>query len=414
MSAVGQARTALVLAGGAARGAYEVGVVLHILEDVSRALGREVPIDILSGTSVGAINATALAALADRPRARGEILRAQWLSLKLNEVVNPDGRGVFDTIRGLFGSEPKLLGSENRRGGIVDPKGIERIITRSIPFDRIADNIRAGHLQAVTVSATHIRSGRTTVFVQQGPNGPRYQSNDPTVVGVPTTLTPDHALASAAIPFLFPAVRLDGEFYSDGGLRQNVPLAPALRLGADRLIIVSPRHLPAKPALAVAKDRSQDFPGPFSLLGKALNSLLLDRIDHDLDRLEAINDLMEAGERRFGSAFPHAINDELAQSGRVHRIRRVRTALIRATQDIGGLAAEFVRSGSFAKRVHGVIGRVMRRIADATADADLLPYLLFDGEFAAQLIELGRADARARHEELCALFDDVVRMRAAA
>jgi NTE family protein len=414
MSAGGQARTALVLAGGAARGAYEVGVVLHILEDVSRALGREVPIDILSGTSVGAINATALAALADRPRARGEILRQQWLSLKLNEVVNPDGRGVFDTIRGLFGSEPKLMGSENRRGGIVDPKGIERIITRSIPFDRIADNIRAGHLQAVTVSATHIRSGRTTVFVQQGPNGPRYQSNDPTVVGVPATLTPDHALASAAIPFLFPAVRLGGEFYSDGGLRQNVPLAPALRLGADRLIIVSPRHLPSKPALAVAKQHDQDFPGPFSLLGKALNSLLLDRIDHDLDRLEAINDLMEAGERRFGSAFPHAINDELAQSGRVHRIRRVRTALIRATKDIGGLAAEFVRSGSFAKRVHGVVGRVMRRIADATADADLLPYLLFDGEFAAQLIELGRADARARHEELCALFDDVVRTRAAA
>ncbi|HWE28677.1 MAG TPA: hypothetical protein VHB97_11790 [Polyangia bacterium] len=82
----------------------------------------------------------------------------------------------------------------------------------------------------------------------------------------------------------------------------------------------------------------------------ALNSLLLDRIDHDRDRLEAINDLMEAGERRFGSAFPHAINDELAQSGRVHRIRRVRTALIRATKDIGGLAAEFVRSASFANR----------------------------------------------------------------
>jgi NTE family protein len=412
MSAGGQTRTALVLAGGAARGAYEVGVVLHILEDVSRALGRDVPIDILSGTSVGAINATALAALADRPRARGEILRQQWLSLKLNDVVNPDGRGVFDTIRGLFGSEPVATG--NRRGGIVDPKGIERIITRSIPFDRIADNIRAGHLDAVTVSATHIRSGRTTVFVQQGENGPRYKSNDPTVVGVPATLTSEHALASAAIPFLFPSIRIDGEFYSDGGLRQNVPLAPALRLGADRLIIISPRNLPAKPALAVAKESDHSFPGPFFLLGKALNSLLLDRIDHDLDRLEAINDLMEAGERRFGAAFPHAINDELAESGRTHRIRRVRTALIRATRDIGTLAADFVRSGSFARRVHGVVGRVMRRIAEATGDADLLPYLLFDGEFANQLIELGRADARARHEELCALFVDVVRMRAVA
>jgi NTE family protein len=407
-------RTALVLAGGAARGAYEVGVVLHILDEVSHALGRDVPIDVLCGTSVGAINACALAAFADEPRQRGSLLAAHWTSLKMSDVVHPDGRGIFDSIRGLFGAAPRPGADDARRGGILDPTGIERVIERAIPFARIDENIRAGHLDAVTVSATHVGTGRTTVFAQQGARCPRYTSKDPTLIGASTTLTAEHALASAAIPFLFPAVRVDGEFYCDGGLRQNVPLAPALRLGADRLIIVSPRYVPSAVARTVEKAREEDFPGAFFLLGKALNSLLLDRVDNDLDRLQAINELMEAGERSYGAAFTDTINGELAQAGREHRIRPVRAALVRASQDIGALAAEYVGSSGFAKRVGGIAGRMMRRIAEASGEADLLSYLLFDGEFAAQLIELGRADARARHEELCALFAEVVGERAAA
>jgi NTE family protein len=389
-------KTALVLAGGAARGAYEVGVVLHILEDVSRSLGRDVPIDVLCGTSVGAINACALAAFADEPRKRGALLAAHWTSLKMSDVVHPDGRGIFESVRGLFGAAPKPGAHDTRRGGILDATGIERVIERAIPFARIDENIRAGHLDAVTVSATHVGSGRTTVFAQQGLRGPRHMSKDPTLVSASTTLTAEHALASAAIPFLFPAVRIDGQFYCDGGLRQNVPLAPALRLGADRLIIVSPRYLPPVVTSIVKKEREEKFPGPFFLLGKALNALLLDRVDNDLDRLEAINELMEAGERSYGATFTSTLNRELAQAGREHRIRPVRAALVRASRDIGALAADYVRSSGFAKRVGGIAGRMMRRIAGASGEADLLSYLLFDGEFAAQMIELGRADARAR------------------
>jgi NTE family protein len=407
-------RTALVLAGGAARGAYEVGVVMHILEEVSRTLGRDVPLDILCGTSIGAINACALAAFADQPRRRGALLAEHWTGLKMSDVVNPDGRGLFDSLRGLFGGELKRDRAAGRRGGILDPAGIERVIQRAIPFARIGDNIRAGHLDALTVSATHVGSGRTTVFAQQGPRGPRYNPADPSLIGAHTTLTPEHALASAAIPFLFPAVRIDGQFYCDGGLRQNVPLAPALRLGADRLIIVSPRHLAPVVDRPAEQQREEDFPGPFFLLGKALSSLLLDRVDNDLDRLEAINSLMDAGERSYGAAFTNTINRQLAQAGRAHRMRPVHATLIRASQDIGVLSAEYVRSARFAQRVGGVTLGIMRRIADASGDADLLSYLLFDGEFAAQMIELGRADARARHDELCAVFADVGERRLAA
>jgi NTE family protein len=407
-------KTALVLAGGAARGAYEVGVVSHILDEVSRDLGRDVPIDVLCGTSVGAINVCALAAFADQPRGRGARLAAHWTSLQMSDVVRPDARGIFDSVRALFGRSRRPGAHESRRGGILDSTGIERVIERAIPFARIGENIRAGHLDAVTVSATHVGTGRTTVFAQQGRRGPHYTSKDPTLVGAPTILTREHALASAAIPFLFPAVRVDGEFYCDGGLRQNVPLAPALRLGADRLIIVSPRYLPPVVTRTVAKEREDDFPGPFFLLGKALNSLLLDRVDNDLDRLQAINELLEVGERSYGATFTNTINRELAQAGRDHRIRPVRATLVRASQDIGAICADYVRSSRFAARVGGIALGMMRRIADTSGEADLLSYLLFDGEFAARMIELGRADARARHQELCGLFAEVLEERLAA
>jgi NTE family protein len=400
-------KTALVLAGGAARGAYEVGVVQHILEDVADDIGGDVPLDILSGTSVGAINAAVLAAHAERPRMRGAWLAAQWTSLKMSDLVHP-GRGVFASIRGLFGVEAKTAGREPRRGGIIDPRGIEQLIQRCIPFEKIDANMRAGRLEALTFSATHVGSGRTTVFVQQRDRCPGHDPCDPTQLNSSTLLTAEHALASAAIPFLFPAVRIDGELYCDGGLRQNVPLAPALRLGAERLLIVSPRQLPEVTQTVV---REQDFPGPFFLLGKAFNSLLLDRIDNDLDRLQAINALMAAGEASYGPHFTATINASL---DRGRHLRQVRTTLIRASQDIGLLAAEYVRSPRFATRVRGIAGRIMRRIADASGQPDLLAYLLFDGDFAGQLIELGRADARARHNELCALFSDLVAERLAA
>lgn len=398
------APVALVLAGGAARGAYEVGVVQHLIEDVSKELGCDVPLDILCGTSVGALNACALAAFAEAPRERAARLVDVWTRLRVEELVQPDLRGLLSMGRRWVRGDRDAGPSSPREGGLVDPQGLERLIEREIPFAAIDDNLRRGHLDALTVSTTHVASGRTVVYVHRAALDLPPWSHDPTVAPRAARITARHAFASAAVPILFRPVLLDGEFHCDGGLRQNVPLSPARRLGACGVIVVNPRFI--KPPAAEIRRESEPFPGPLSLLGKTLNALLLDRVDTDLARLSSINEILEAGRRSYGEGFVERINEALGYAeGR--GLRTMRTLLIRASEDIGQLAARYVRSDAFARRVGGGTGRLMRRLGEREAadESDLLSYLLFDGEFARELIELGRSDARARHAELCTFFE---------
>jgi len=411
MASVNRGLVALILAGGAARGAYEVGVVMHILTEVAKDIGRPVPFDVLCGTSVGAINACTLAAHADEPVRRGQLLERTWTSLRLDQVAKPSRGEFLGMIGGLVGRKRAPAGpGEVRRGGLLDPRGIEALIRRAISPDGIRRNLESGRITAVTVSTTHVASGRTVIFLQRKDPGLPQWSRDPTVSVRTAQISAEHALASAAVPLLFPAVRIDGEFFCDGGLRQNVPLSPARRLGADGLIVVNPRFIPPEPpTIEVAHRHETDYPGPFFLFGKALNALLLDRIDADIDRLQRINVILEAGVRRYGPDFVQEINKDLGDQGRIRGLKRLRIVHIRASQDIGAMAADFARSPEFGKRAPGVIGRLIRRISEweGAGEADLLSYILFDGEFSARLIELGKSDARARHTELCAFFDEL-------
>ncbi len=403
-SPIAEDRTALVLAGGAARGAYEVGVVQHVIEEVARDLGRDVRLDVLCGTSVGALNASGLAAFAELGRAAVQRLVGVWTRLQVAELVRPDVRAILQMGAGLLGRAPPAGEVPARESGLLAPEGLERLVARAIPFDRIEENLRAGRLDALTVSTTHVSSGRTVVHVHRREGDPLQWGNDPTTVARAVRVTARHALASAAIPILFRAVRLDGDYHCDGGLRQNVPLSPARRLGATRVLVVNPRYLATAPLHDGAAEGM--FPGPLFLLGKTLNALLLDRIDTDLARLDTINRILEAGTRAFGEGFTGALNRELGfAEGK--GLRPMRALLVRPSQDIGRLAAEFVRSPAFS-RVGGLPGRLMRQLADRESrnEADLLSYMLFDGTFAGQLIELGRADARARHAELRDFFSD--------
>lgn len=403
-------RTALVLAGGAARGAYEVGVVQHVIEEVARDLGRDVRLDVLCGTSVGALNAAGLAAYAHLGPRRIERLVDVWTKLDLNELVRPDVEGIVQMGGRLLGRERPPRAVPVREGGLIAPEGLERLVERSIPFRRIEENLRQSHLDALTVSTTHISSGRTVVYVQCREGELPVWSHDPTTVARAASITARHALASAAIPILFRAVQLDGDYHCDGGLRQNVPLSPARRLGACRVLVINPRHIAAAPLDDLG---AEDLPPtPLFVLGKTLNALLLDRIDTDLARLETINRILEAGTRMVGEGFVEGLNREMGLTAG-HGLRPMRALLVRASQDIGRLAAEFVRSPAFTAS-RGLTQKLIRRLAepDSRNEADLLSYVLFDGAFAGQLIEIGRADARARHEELCAFFADQRERRA--
>ena len=387
---------AIVLAGGGARGAYEAGVLRYLRDEVPG--GATFAPRILCGTSVGAIHASFLAATADRPAEQGRALAAIWEDLELGDVFR---LGLADLVQAWR----RMGGGEAAPGGLVDAAPLEELVRNRIPWERLRANIDGGVVGALSVSATEVSTGKTVVFVDRTGGGVPPWSRDAHVVARARAIGPLHTLASAAIPFVFPAVRVDGEFFCDGGLRQNTPLSPALRLGAERVLVVGARHAP-RIATDAAQERAReaDFPTPLFLAGKVLNALLLDRIDYDLARLEGFNTMLDGLEKAFG---PDAIARlaETMQGSRGQAYRRVRAVYVRPSKDIGRMAGEYASSDEFRSRTKGLTGRLARRLAnrEASREADFLSYFLFDGGFARQLMALGFEDARARHADLAGL-----------
>ncbi|MEO8700521.1 MAG: patatin-like phospholipase family protein [Kofleriaceae bacterium] len=394
-----------VLSGGGSRGAYEAGIIHYLRTDLKKRLGRHVPIDIVTGTSVGAINAAFMAATQDDPTSQAEQMVAAWRALRIEELISLKARDMLRGAKILLGGDPPPPAPGSfRYGGLLDTSGLERFVLRMIPWRGIDRSLRSRALHAISVSATHVGTGHTVVFLSSAEPVPREWSHDPFVRHRAARIGPRHVLASAAIPMLFPAVKIGEEFFTDGGLRQNTPMSPAIRLGADRLLLISLRHVkPGAPELQ--KERTEAYPKPLFLAGKALNALMLDHTEYDLQRMQRINMILEAGEASFGSKFETMMNHELVRL-RGAPLRRIQAVHIRPSEDIGAMAAEFVNSGRL--KVSGLIAKkLIHRLADGEArhESDLLSYLLFDGDFAAELIDLGRRDAAKKQDELAALFD---------
>jgi NTE family protein len=399
-------RIALVLSGGGSRGAYEAGVVLYLRERLPRLLGHPVDLDIVTGTSVGAINATYLAATMERPERQARDLCDAWRSIRIEELMSLRARDLARAVPLLLGRDPPPPEPGSYRyGGLLDTAGMERFVIRICPWQGIRRNLRSGALLAVAVSATHVGSGHTVVFTETRERPPAAWSRDPFVRHRVAAIGPRHALASAAIPMLFPAVRIGRAFYVDGGLRQNTPMSPAIRLGADRLLVVSLRHLAGVAEQAErAESNEVAYPKPLFLAGKALNALLLDHTDYDLDRMTRLNHILAAGTTAFGPGFAEVINRELVAL-RGAPIRPIVARHVRPSVDIGALASDHVARGKVL--VHGRIARrLIERLArgEARHENDLLSYLLFDGAFAATLIDLGFSDAAAIEAPLAELF----------
>ena len=400
---------AIVLSGGGARGAYEAGVLAYLLGEVPKRLGRPVRPDLVLGTSVGAIHACFLAATAHLGPERVKRLRDTWQRMRFDdlfrlsarEAVRLPGRllGMRRLAAALRGSDPP-----EKLYGLLDTRALERLVVETIPWSGIRRNLVAGHVQALCVATTQIATGRTVVFVQ-GRDATRLRwVDDPTIVARSARIGPMHALASAAIPVLFPAVRVDGTYYADGGLRMNTPLSPAVHLGADRILVVGLRSaVPTGEVAALAEARVEGYGNPVFLYGKMLNTLLLDHLDTDLGQLRLINSILRSGEKAFGDEFLAELNAAAGRNRVQEGFRVVEDLVLRPSLDLGQLAGSLLAE----KRTAGRLPRWMRLLVSGGGlEADLLSYLFFDAEFTRALLDLGFRDARAREDELVAFFSD--------
>jgi NTE family protein len=406
-------RRALIFSGGGARGAYEAGVVQYLVDELPKRLGHPVSFDILCGTSVGAIHACYLAATAHIDRDRGSRLVDFWKQMRIEETLPLSARDLLRLPRRLLGLRQMARSvrsgkAPKRLYGLLNTEPLEQLVVRMIPWRSIRDNVRQGRVDAVCTAATQIASGRVTVFIENRDQNLPTWSRDPMIVPRLTRLLPAHALASAAIPVLFPAVRVGRSYYADGGLRLNTPLAPALRLGADRVLVVALRQDMAKAhQLAIDEIRVEDYASPTFLFGKMLNALLLDHLETDLARMHVMNEILSDGESAFGSDFLERIN-EVAIRERGQRFRRIHDLVIRPSKDLGIVAGEVLAGMPADSSRSPLLRLAMRNLkgGSRSAEADLLSYLLFDGDFLGPIAELGYTDARAREDELAAFFSD--------
>ena len=400
-------RTALVLSGGGARGAYEAGVLAHLFERVYSRLGPDFEFDVVSGTSVGAIHAAFTAAsghMEGVPRAQR--LAETWCSMRIGDVLRLSTREVLAAPLRALGLTKRSRGGDGGAallGGLVDMAPLERLVDERVPWSALRRNLdrRRG---ALCISCTEVRSGRVTVFMD-GPLGdPAPWRYDPNARAIPAEVTARHVRASAAIPFLFPAVRLGEDFYVDGGLRMNTPLSPALRLAASRVLVVALKHAP--PASSDLPPYPEDvITQPAFLLGKVLDALTLDQLEYELHRVELVNAMLERGQEVYGAGFAEEMNVAVREQRGVG-FRRVATAVVRPSEDIGRLAAGCHRARGGARAL-GLLPELLARAAlrGVPADeADLLSYLYFDGCFTSQLVEMGREDARAMEDEILDLL----------
>lgn len=398
----------LVLSGGGVRGAYEAGVLAGIVDVLDLRPEDASPFRVFVGTSVGAINAAYLAAHADRGDLGVAELTQLWQALDLSEHFRIHPRGLLGARKRFWFSDAAIEkeGPLELGRSLLDPRPLDKLVRQAIPWQRLHDNVARSHVRALVVTALEIAHGRTTMFSQLAPGAVFHPSRDPRRQISQEVITADHVLASAAIPIVFPSRRIGRRYYCDGGLRFNTPIAPAIRSGADRLVVVSlQRRFPTRESYTQDPDHTVAYPSLFFLLGKLINALLLDPVSYDLEVLERFNRVVDVLESTLPPEEMERVSQVLVES-RGMGYRRLDTLLFTPSEDIGQLAGRYIEARLDRDR----LGWMQRWFLDQTAkstvarEADLASYFLFDGGFAAELIDLGRRDVHARAEDVRRFF----------
>jgi NTE family protein len=374
----------LVLTGGGARAAYQVGALSALAEICG---GDRSPFQILSGVSAGAINAVSVASGADEFPLAVTRLAQVWRTLTPDRVYRTDARHLVGIgsrwLRDL--SAGGLLGS-SRINYLLDTAPLRELLASTIPISRLAPHFRSGLLRGVAVSTTSYATGLAVTFFDGARDVQEWFRS--TRIGVRHRLRLPHVLASSAIPIFFPPVKIHGHYYGDGCVRLHTPLSPAIHLGAQRILAIGVHPVPAVelPPERARAPRHDRLP-PSEIAGVLLNAVFLDAIEEDLERLERIN--------RTVALLPPEQRGTAAQP-----LRAIPTLVLRPSQDLGTLAAD--QYGRFPRMLRYLLKGIG---ANGETGSDLLSYLAFEPEYVGRLMDLGRSDTLRRRVEIEAFLE---------
>ncbi|SET74075.1 patatin-like phospholipase family protein [Thalassotalea agarivorans] len=363
----------LVLTGGGARAAYQVGVLKAITSFVPRNHG--IPFPVICGTSAGAINSTALACYSSCFHLGVKKLEWIWKNLKPNKIYHADPVRAFGHLFGGVLASFQADYAPKVARSLINNAPLRDLLNQVIDFKRIDTNIINQYLSAVAVTASSYSSGDSISF---------YQSEEKITPwfrhkrrGQPAQINVEHLMASAALPMLFPSIRIKSEHYGDGSINQLSPLSPAVHLGAEKLFIVGVEQ-PKEPLHV--NENNPHPPSTATIAGHLLDTVFSETLQSDLERVERLNQLLQQ--------VPQEKQDATG-------IKQIDTFVINPSHDFNAIAAEYYYDLPLTMRL-------LLRTVGVTNDSDssLISYLLFEQHYCSRLIKLGYEDALNKESEI--------------